>query len=268
MSDPVLAVRDLTKSFGALRALGPVSFALRGGERLGLIGPNGSGKTTLLALLARFFEPQTGRIEFDGVDIAACSLKSLRGQISLVTQDTVIFADTVRNNIAYGDERLLRRIILQVRHPKRKYPAVEGAERIEQAARAAYADEFIRQLPQGYDTAIGEHGATLSGGQKQRIAIARAILRNAPVLIFDEATSQIDADSEQKIHRALEEFLADRTGFIIAHRFSTILQADRIVVMDGGRIVDSGRHAELLERCRLYKTLFETQMVTSDESAR
>lgn len=248
-------------------AVADFTLHVRKGERIALVGPNGSGKTTLLSLLMRFFEPHSGRIRFDGRPINEYSLKSLRSQISLVTQDTVIFADTVRHNIAYGDERLLRGMIMRERHPQRRFPPLAGAERIEQAARAAYADEFISALPQGYDTPIGEHGATLSGGQKQRIAIARAILRNAPILIFDEATSQIDSDSERKIHRAVEEFLKDRTGFIIAHRFSTILQADRIVVMDAGRIVDSGSHTELMSRCALYRKLFETQLSHDDAGA-
>ncbi len=236
------------------------SLTVRRGERIAVVGPNGSGKTTLLALLMRFFEPQRGAIRLDGRDIADCSLASLRRQVSLVTQDTVLFADTVRNNIAYGDERLLRRLVMRQRHPQRRYPKLPDEDRIEQAARAAYADEFICELPAGYDTVLGEHGATLSGGQRQRVSIARAILRAAPILVFDEATSQIDSDSERKIHRALHDFLADRTGFIIAHRLSTIQHASRIVVMDAGRLIDVGRHAELLDRCPYYRSFFETQM--------
>jgi subfamily B ATP-binding cassette protein MsbA len=265
-----ITFEDLTFTYPGSDRPAVRDFTLRvsKGERVAIVGPNGSGKTTLLAILARFFEPQSGRILFDGMPVAEYSLRSLRRQISLVTQDSIIFAGTVRENIAYGDERLMRQMVLQARHPQRRYPEIQGLERIEEAARAAYADEFIRQMPQGYDTLIGEHGATLSGGQKQRVAIARAILRNAPILIFDEATSQIDADSENKIHRAVEEFLADRTGFIIAHRFSTILQADRIVCMDEGRIVDVGTHGELLARCSLYKTLFETQLMDRRPEAR
>jgi len=245
-------------------AVAGVSFAVRRGERVAVVGPNGSGKTTLVSLLMRFFEPQSGAILFDGMDVRSGSLASLRDQIGLVTQESVVFGDSVRSNIAYGNPRLLWKLNVRQRHPERRFGGPDPNEQITAAARAAYADEFISQLPQKYDTIIGEHGATLSGGQRQRLAIARAILANCPILIFDEATSQIDSDSEQKIHDALERFLKDRTAFIIAHRFSTILQADRIIVMDQGRIVDSGRHEELLPRCRLYRTLFEAQLQPSE----
>lgn len=255
--------KDLTFTYpGAdAPALDRVSLTVARGERVALVGPNGSGKTTLLSMLMRFFEPQGGALMIDGRDVRDYSIDSLRRQMSLVTQDTVIFPDTIESNIAYGDEDLLRRIMLQRRHPERKYLRTEDRERVVAAAVAAYADEFIREKPDGYETIVGEKGTTLSGGQKQRIAIARAMLRNAPIFIFDEATSQIDSDSEQKIHAAVEQFLADRTAFIIAHRFSTILQADRIVVMDRGRIVDMGKHAELKERCALYRTLYGTQIL-------
>ncbi len=246
-------------------ALDGVSLTIRRGERVAFVGPNGSGKTTLLSMLMRFFEPTGGALLFDGRDVRDYSIQSLRKQMSLITQDTVIFADTIANNIAYGDERLLRRIVLRRRHPERSYQTDGYEERIIEAAKAAYADEFIRDKPDGYDTYVGEHGTTLSGGQKQRIAIARAILRNAPIFIFDEATSQIDAESEHKIHDAVTRFLEGRTALIIAHRFSTILQADRIVVMDRGRIVDSGRHEELIGRCVLYKTLYSTQIAEYKE---
>jgi len=242
-------------------ALDNVSLTVSRGERIALVGPNGSGKTTLLSTLMRFFEPQAGALLLDGRDVRDYSIVSLRRQMSLVTQDTVIFPDTIESNIAYGDEDLLRRIMLQRRHPQRKYLRESDRERVVAAAVAAHADEFIREKPDGYDTLVGEKGTTLSGGQKQRIAIARAMLRNAPIFIFDEATSQIDSDSERKIHDAVERFLEDRTAFIIAHRFSTILQADRIVVMDRGRIVDMGKHAELKERCSLYRTLYGTQIL-------
>ena len=173
------------------------------------------------------------------------SLRSLRAQFSLIAQESVIFPDSARANIAYG-----------------KRDATEAE--IQDAAKKAFADEFIRQMPQGYDTIIGEHGATLSGGQRQRLAIARAILRNAPILIFDEATSQVDPESEMKIHQALDAFIKDRTAFIIAHRYSTVSGADRIVVMDEGKIVAVGPHAQLLETCPLYRRLYETQFRNTD----
>jgi len=255
--------RDLTFTYPGndVPALDHVSLKVRRGERVALVGPNGSGKTTLVSTLLRFFDAQSGDILIDGHNIRDHSIVSLRKQISLVTQDTIIFPDTIEANIAYGDEDLLRRIVLQRRHPERKYLRPSDRERVVAAATAAYADEFIREKPDGYDTLVGEKGTTLSGGQKQRLAIARAMLRNAPIFVFDEATSQIDSDSERKIHDAVERFLADRTAFIIAHRFSTILQADRIVVMDRGRIVDMGKHAELKERCGLYRTLYGTQIL-------
>lgn len=245
-------------------ALDGINLVVKRGERVAFVGPNGSGKTTLLSLLMRFFDPDRGRLTFDGRDVRECSLPSLRRQMSLITQDTVIFADTIANNIAYGDDQLLRRIVLKKRHPERNYEFDSEEQRIAAAAQAAHADEFIREKPEGYDTYVGEHGVTLSGGQKQRIAIARAILRNAPIFIFDEATSQIDAESEQKIHDAVEKFLKGRTALIIAHRFSTILQADRIVVMDQGRIVDTGRHSELIKRCELYQSLYGSQIIKDE----
>ncbi|HUN79971.1 MAG TPA: ABC transporter ATP-binding protein [Phycisphaerae bacterium] len=242
-------------------AIDQVNLLIRRGDRVAIVGPNGSGKTTLVSLILRFFEPQEGEIAIDGRNMRDYSIASVRRQMSLITQDTVIFADTIANNIAYGDDRLLRRRVLQRRHPERHYHLNGQNERIAAAAKAAYADEFIREKPDGYETLVGEHGTTLSGGQKQRLSIARAILRNAPIFIFDEATSQIDSESEQKIHDAVERFLEGRTALIIAHRFSTILQADRIVVMDRGKIIDSGRHEELIGRCKLYQNLYGTQII-------
>jgi subfamily B ATP-binding cassette protein MsbA len=242
-------------------ALDQINLTIRRGERIAFVGPNGSGKTTLLSVLMGFFEPQKGSLLVDGRDVREYSMVSLRRQMSLLTQDTVLFADSIAHNIAYGDDRLIRKLVLQKRHPERKYDLNGDDQRIQEAARRAYADEFIREKPQGYDTYVGEQGVALSGGQKQRIAIARAILRNAPIFIFDEATSQVDSESEHKIHDAVEKFLEGRTALIIAHRFSTILQADRIVVMDRGRIVDVGRHEELIQRCRLYQGLYGTQIL-------
>ena len=193
-----------------------------------------------MSLLPRFFPIKSGKILVDGQDINEVSLRSLREQFSLITQDTVIFPDSIRQNIAYG-----------------KMGATQA--QIEDAAQKAFADEFIRQMPEGYETVVGEHGATLSGGQKQRISIARAILRNAPITIFDEATSQVDSESEMKIHKALDLFLQNRTAFIIAHRFSTIASAHRIVVMDDGEIVAVGSHDDLLKSCPVYVRLYENQ---------
>ena len=192
-------------------------------------------------LLPRFYDPQQGRVTIDGVDVRDATLRSLRGQISIVTQDSVIFPGSIAENIAYGNPRATR-------------------EQVIEAAKKAFAHEFILEKPGGYDARLGEMGGQLSGGQKQRICIARAILRKAPILILDEATSQVDAESEHLIQQAIESLMHERTTFVIAHRFSTILSADTIVVMDRGRIVGQGRHEELLQTCETYQQLYERQL--------
>jgi len=219
-----------------------INLSVEAGHNVAIVGPNGSGKTTLANLIPRFYDPDSGQILIDGKDIREATLFSLRGQIGMVTQNVVTFNDTIAANIAYA-----------------KPEATE--EEIITAARRAFADEFISPLPDGYETIIGEQGSGLSGGQLQRIVIARAILKNPAILIFDEATSQIDADSEAKIHKAIEEIMQDRTSFIIAHRFSTVITADVIVVMDDGRIIAQGQHDELIQTCPLYQSLYETQLV-------
>jgi ABC-type multidrug transport system fused ATPase/permease subunit len=219
-----------------------INLTVQAGHNVAIVGPNGSGKTTLANLLPRFYDPDSGQVLIDGRDIRDATLASLRGQIGMVTQNVVTFNDTIAANIAYGKLGAAR-------------------EEIIAAAKRAFADEFISPLPDGYDTIIGEQGAGLSGGQLQRIVIARAILKNPAILIFDEATSQVDADSEAKIHNAIEEVMHDRTSFIIAHRFSTVITADIIVVMDGGRIIAQGRHEQLMQTCPLYQSLYETQLI-------
>lgn len=226
-------------------AVQPLSLDIPAGARFALVGPNGSGKTTLVSLLSRLLEPQTGRVLIDGIDVATVNVRSLRRQIGMVTQETVLFRGTVADNIAFGS------------------PGLASRQDVQDAARRAHADEFIGELPAGYDTDLSEYGASLSGGQRQRLAIARAIMRDPSILILDEATSQIDAESEAHINAAISEFCRGRTAIIIAHRLSTVLNADCIVVMDRGRIVAQGTHTELLSSCDLYKRLTQTQLVKS-----
>jgi ATP-binding cassette subfamily B protein len=222
------------------RALDHFSLAIEPGETIAFVGPSGAGKSTTFQLLLRFYDPQSGRVLVDGVDLVTARPEDIRRRIGLVPQDTVLFGASARENIRYGR------------------PDASDAE-IEDAARAAAADDFICELPQGYDTFLGERGARLSGGQRQRIAIARAILKDPPILLLDEATSSLDAESERVVQVALERLMQGRTTIIIAHRLATVLKADRIVVMDRGRIADIGRHSELIERNPLYARLSELQ---------
>ncbi len=223
------------------QVLDDISFTARAGETVALVGRSGSGKTSLVNLLPRLYEPSAGRIFLDDVETDRLTLASLRRQIAYVGQQVTLFNDTIRNNIAYGELR-----------------GAPEAQIIE-AARAAHAWEFIRELPQGLDTEVGEKGLRLSGGQRQRLAIARALLKNAPVLILDEATASLDTESERHIQAALETLSSDRTTLVIAHRLSTIEKADRILVMDSGRIIESGRHDELLRQGGVYARLHAMQ---------
>ncbi len=226
---------------GAGPALSQVTLAIAPGETVALVGPSGSGKSSLIHLLPRFYHPSAGRLTLDGHDLESLTLASLRRQIALVSQNVVLFNDTVAANIAYG-----------------RGESVSRAD-IERAAGAAHAMEFIRALPQGLDTEIGENGAKLSGGQRQRLAIARAILKDAPILLLDEATSALDTESERAVQAALEALMQGRTTVVIAHRLSTIEKADRIVVLSQGRIAEIGSHRELLDRGGMYAGLHRLQ---------
>jgi subfamily B ATP-binding cassette protein MsbA len=208
-----------------------------------IVGSSGAGKSTLVDLIPRFYDPTAGGVEIDGTDVRRVTLRSLRGQIGIVTQETILFDDTVRNNIAYG------------------YSAA-APERVREAAGIAHAAEFIERLPEGYETRLGERGVRLSGGEKQRIAIARAVLRDPPILILDEATSALDAESERLVQDALDRVMKGRTTFVIAHRLSTVIRADLILVLEGGRIVERGAHADLIAAGGVYASLYRGQFVT------
>ncbi len=237
-------------------AVDRVSLTVPKGQSIAIVGRNGSGKTTLLALLPRFYDPGAGSVLIDGTDVRTVTLRSLRRQISIVTQDSVIFPGTIAENIAYGHP-----LVSQL--SKNTPAATALREQIESAARRAFCHDFILEKPQGYDTSLDGLGGQLSGGQKQRLNIARAILRDAPILILDEATSQVDAESEHLIQQAVESIMHERTTFVIAHRFSTILSADTIVVMDKGQIVGQGKHEQLLQTCETYQNLYERQLVVT-----
>ena len=230
---------------GTRDALHEIDLEVKRGEVVAIVGSSGAGKSTLVHLIPRFFDITAGRLLIDGYDVRDVTLASLRAQVGIVTQETVLFNDTVRNNIAYGQ------------------PHVPQKE-VEAAARAALAHDFILALPSGYDTVIGERGVRLSGGERQRLAIARALLKNAPILILDEATSALDSESEALVQSALHNLMTGRTVFVIAHRLSTVRRADRIAVIENGTIADIGAHEELMQKLGTYRRLYELQFVNVD----
>jgi subfamily B ATP-binding cassette protein MsbA len=235
---------------GPGRILRNVSFTVRAGQMVAVVGRSGAGKTTLVNLLPRFYDVSAGAILIDGVDMRTVSLASLRLQIGMVTQETVLFDDTIANNIAYGSPKASR-------------------EEVQAAARAANAHDFVVGLAKGYDTMIGERGQRLSGGQRQRIAIARALLKNAPILVLDEATSALDTESELLVQEALANLMMNRTSFVIAHRLSTIRRADAIIVLEHGRVVETGRHDDLVTRVNgAYASLYQLQLLEGKKAER
>ncbi len=223
-----------------IEVLSDISFKAKAGSVIAFVGPSGAGKTTLISLIARFYDPDKGNVRIDGSDIRDVALQSLRNQIGIVTQETVLFNDTVSANIAYGNKNI-------------------DVNKVIESAKTANAHNFIMKMPNQYNTIIGERGFKLSGGEKQRLAIARAVFKNPPILIFDEATSQLDSESEKLVQEAIDRLMQDRTVFVIAHRLSTIKHADTIVVMENGKIIDMGKHDELIERAGLYKKLYTMQ---------
>jgi subfamily B ATP-binding cassette protein MsbA len=235
-----VAFENVSFSYGEDMVLKGLDLTINKGEIVALVGPSGAGKSTLVNLLPRFFDATEGKVLIDGTEVRGATLESLRSMIGLVTQETVLFNDTVANNIAYGRAGM-------------------PFEKIREAAAAAYADEFIMEMPAGYDTRIGESGLRLSGGQRQRLTIARALFKNPPILILDEATSQLDTQSELLVRKALDNLMEGRTSLVIAHRLSTVQHAHRIVVMEAGRVVEEGSHKDLLEQGGIYKRLYDLQ---------
>jgi ATP-binding cassette, subfamily B, bacterial MsbA len=233
----------------AREVLHGINLEVKKGEVLAVVGSSGAGKSTLVHLVPRFFDVSSGRLMIDGIDVREATLSSLRAQIGIVTQDTVLFNDTVRNNIAYGQPQVSR-------------------ERVEAAARAALAHDFISEMPAGYDTVIGERGLRLSGGERQRIAIARALLKNAPILILDEATSALDTESESLVQSALQNLMSGRTVIVIAHRLSTVRRADRIAVLENGTVSDVGAHEDLMKKLGTYRRLYDLQFVDLEQGNR
>ncbi len=243
-----IELRNVSFGYGdeSRSVLRDVSLKIPAGTMVALVGESGGGKSTLTKLLPRFHDPASGKVLWDGIDLRDAKISSLRSQIALVTQETVLFNDTVSNNIAYGRPEAT-------------------ASQIEEAALVAFAHDFIMELPLGYETIVGERGAFLSGGQRQRLAIARSLLVDAPVLILDEATSALDAESERLVQQAIGNLVRNRTTIVIAHRLSTIRRADTIVVMEGGRIIEKGSHSELLARGGQYRKLYELQFADEED---
>jgi subfamily B ATP-binding cassette protein MsbA len=236
---------DYIDQKGETRVLRDINIETKRNQVIAIVGSSGSGKTTLVGLIPRFYDPTSGSVKIDGIDIREFTQSSLRSQIAMVTQETFLFNDTVRNNIAYGDIHA-------------------SEEKLMEASRVALADDFISRFPMKYDTLIGERGQRLSGGERQRISIARALLKNAPILILDEATSALDSESEKLVQQALSNLIRNRTTFVIAHRLSTIRNADTILVLDHGRIVESGSHDTLMQQDGSYRKFFRLQ---TDEPA-
>ena len=250
VNSPELILKDTNIKFNKVnfkyettkeKAIKNVSFDIQGNSMAAFVGHSGAGKSTIINLLPRFYDPQEGSIEIDNQNIKKVSLSSLRKNLSLVSQDVILFDDTVKNNIAYAN------------------PDASDGEIIK-ACKYAASDEFINKLPNGYDTMIGENGVRLSGGQKQRISIARAILKESPIILLDEATSSLDAESEEIVQNAINNLTKNKTTLVIAHRLSTIHNADKIFVLKDGNIINSGNHAFLIENCEEYKSLYKKQL--------